>query len=89
MFLKMNSDNESSVQQDEEVDQSLELAMDYAVCHSYPPGLTKEKKRAVGKRASTLVVDKGEVFLKTTSEGCDPCRASRDLNLVCILVFGN
>ena len=38
MFLKMNSDNESSVQQDEEVDQSLELAVDYAVCRSYLPG---------------------------------------------------
>ena len=38
--------------------------MDYAVRRSYSPGLTKEKKRAVGKGASTLVVDKGEVFLK-------------------------
>ena len=64
IFLKMNSDDESCVQQDEEVDQILELAVDYAVCHSYPPGLTKERKRAVRKRASTLVVDKGEVFLK-------------------------
>ena len=64
IFLKMNSDDESCVQQDEEVDQILELAVDYAVRRSYPPGLTKEKKRAVRKRASTLVVDKGEVFLK-------------------------
>ena len=60
----MNSDDESCVQQDEEVDQILELAVDYAVHCSYPPGLTKEKKRAARKRASTLVVDKGEVFLK-------------------------
>ena len=67
----MNLDDESCVQQDEEVDQILELAEDYGVRRSYPPGLTKEKKRAVGKRASTLVFDKGEVFLKTTSEGCD------------------
>ena len=43
----------SCVQQDEEVDQILELAVDYAVRRSYPPGLTKEKKRAVRKRAST------------------------------------
>ena len=64
IFLKMNSDDESCVQQDEEVDQILELAVDYAVRRSYPPGLTKERKRAVRKRASTLVVDKGEVFLK-------------------------
>ena len=61
----MNSDDESSVQQDEEIDRiSVELAVEYAVRRSYPPGLTKEKKRAVRKRASTLVVDKGEVFLK-------------------------
>ena len=59
----MNSDDESSVQQDEEIDRVLELAVEYAVRRSYPPGLTKEK-RAVRKRASTLVVDKGEVFLK-------------------------
>ena len=67
----MNLDDESCVQQDEEVDQILELAVDYAVRRSYLPGLTKEKKKAVRKRASTLVVDKGEVFLKMTSEGCD------------------
>ena len=29
-----------------------------------PSGLSKEKKRAVRKRAAALVVDKGEVFLK-------------------------
>lgn len=60
----MNSDDESSVQQDEEIDRVLELAVEYAVRRSYPPGLTKKKKTAVRKRASTLVVEKGEVFLK-------------------------
>ena len=61
---KMNSNDKSSVQQDKEIDQILELAMDYVVHHSYLPGLMKEKKRAVRKRVSTLVVDKGEVFMK-------------------------
>ena len=56
----MNSDDESSIQQDEVIDRVLELAVEYAVRRSYPPGLTKEKKRAVRKK--TLVVDKGEVF---------------------------
>lgn len=59
----MNSDDESSVQQDKEIDRVLDLAVDYAVRRSYLPGLTKEKK-AVSKRASTLVVDKGKAFLK-------------------------
>ena len=40
--------------------------MDYA--RSYLPGLTKDRKRGVRKRASTLIVDKGEVFLK--KKGC-------------------
>ena len=30
---------------------------------SYPDGLTKEKKRAVRRRAATLETEKGEVFL--------------------------
>ena len=41
----MNSDDESCVQQDEEVDQILDLAVDYAVRRSFPPGITKEKSR--------------------------------------------
>ena len=46
------------------MDPILELSIEYAVHHSYMPMLTKVKKRAVRKRATTLVVDKGEVFLK-------------------------
>ena len=62
----MNSADEVSVQESEDTenDRILELAVEYAVRRSYPPGLSKEKKRAVRKRAATLIVDKGEVFLK-------------------------
>ena len=45
-------------------DDVLELAIEYAVRGQYPPGLTKDRKRAVWRRATTLQVDKGEVFLK-------------------------
>ena len=45
-------------------DDVLELAIKYAVRGQYPPGLTKDRKRAVRRRATTLRVDKGEVFLK-------------------------
>lgn len=45
-------------------DDVLELAIEYAVRGQYPLGLTKDKKRAVRRRATTLRVDKGEVFLK-------------------------
>ena len=48
----------------EEVDPILELAIRYKLRRSYPPGLTKENKRAVRKRASTIIVNKGEVLLK-------------------------
>ena len=31
---------------------------------SYPPGLTKDKKRAVRKRVRTVTVENGEVYLQ-------------------------
>ena len=42
--------------------------LDFTICYclydgSYPDGLTKEKKRAVCKRAAKLETEKGEVFL--------------------------
>ena len=43
-------------------DEILEYAIQYAQDGSYPPNLTKDKKRAVRKRAALLSVDKGEVF---------------------------
>ncbi len=43
-------------------DEILEYAIQYAEVGSYPPKLTKDKKRAVRKRAALLTVDKGEVF---------------------------
>ena len=57
-------DSESEISTTEPEDLILDLAIHYAVHRSYPPGLSKERKRAVRKRASTLTVDKGEVFLK-------------------------
>ena len=44
----------------------LELAIHYALKGGYPTTmqLSKDKKRAVRKRASTLTVEDGEVFLK-------------------------
>ncbi len=40
----------------------LEYAIQYAQNGSYPPELTKDKKRAVRKRAALLTIDEGEVF---------------------------
>jgi len=43
-------------------DKIIEYAVQYAQDGSYPLSLTKEKKRAVRKRAALLRVDKDEVF---------------------------
>ena len=51
----------------EEDSDSLELldyAIGYCVHGSYPEGLTKDKKRAVRKRAKSVAVENGEVFIK-------------------------
>ena len=48
----------------EKDDPILEHAIDYRINRCYPPGVTKDKKRAVRKRAAALVVENGEVFLQ-------------------------
>ena len=44
--------------------QLLDFAIEYCMHGSYPPGLTKDKKRAVRKRAKSVSVENGEVFIK-------------------------
>jgi len=48
----------------EKEDEILELAIHYVQNGSYPSGLSKDKKRAVRKRAATVVCDKGEVCVQ-------------------------
>ena len=43
-------------------DEILEYAIQYAQDGSYPPELTKKKKRADSEHAALLIIDKGEVF---------------------------
>ena len=47
-------------------DRILDLAIHYALNNNYPvtAELTKDQKRAVRKRAATLLVEKGEVYLE-------------------------
>ena len=51
-------------EQDGEDKHILEHAIEYCMMGSYPPGLTKDKKRAVRKRARAVTVENGEVFLQ-------------------------
>ena len=48
----------------QETDNILEHAIEYLMKGAYPPGLTKDKKRAVRKRAQTISVEEGEVYIK-------------------------
>lgn len=50
----------------EKDDRILDLAIHYALNNNYPETeeLTKYQKRAVRKRAATLLVEKGEVYLE-------------------------
>ena len=56
-------DTDSDIER-QETDNILEHAIEYLMKGAYPPGLTKDKKRAVRKRAQTISVEEGEVYIK-------------------------
>ena len=47
---------------EQETDNILDYAIEYRMTGSYPPGLTKDKKRSVRKRAQAISVEEGEVY---------------------------
>ena len=59
---------EGTMKEFEDENDILDLAIEYVLHRNYPPNLSKDKKRAMRKRAATLVVNTGEVFLKR--KGC-------------------
>ena len=67
VFLEMNPE-EGTTKEFEDENDILDLAIEYVLHSNYPPNLSKDKKRAMRKRAATLVVNTGEVFLKR--KGC-------------------
>ena len=48
----------------QEADNILEHAIEYCMTGNYPPGLTKDKKRAVRKGARAVTVENGKDFLQ-------------------------
>ena len=60
---------------EDEGDNIFQLAIEYCMTGSYPPGLTKDKKRAVRKRAKAVTVENGEVYLQPKK------------NMVCMLLL--
>ena len=49
---------------DLEEENVLDLTIEYLLKRQYPPGLSKNKKRSIRKKAASIVVEAGEVFLK-------------------------
>lgn len=45
-------------------DNILDYAIEYKLSGTYPLSLTKEKKRAVRKRAATLIAENGEIYVQ-------------------------
>ena len=61
----------------------LDLAINYALNNSYPAteDLSKYQKRAIRKRAATLLVEKGEIYLekkREESEGDQLCSGAAE-----------
>ena len=50
-------------EEQDEQQELLDYAIEYCTCESYPPGLTKDKKRAVRKKAKSVLVEGGEVYI--------------------------
>ena len=63
-------------------DPILDHAIHNAINNTYPDGLSKEKKRAVRKRAATLVVDSGEVYLKRKNRKVKVVQSRKDQLLI-------
>ena len=58
-------DNETAEDEHKlETDDILDYAIEYRMRGGYPPGLTKDKKRAVRKRAQAISVEDGEVYIQ-------------------------
>ena len=61
-------DNEGVEDEHQDADQGVDNILDYAIEYrmrgTYPPGLSKDKKRAVRKRAQVIVVEEGEVYIQ-------------------------
>jgi len=60
-LLAMSSSSfESECKKNEDL---LDFAINYKLKGSYPDNTSKDRKRAIRKRAKNLITDKGEIFL--------------------------
>ena len=67
---------------EEKEDPILDDTIYYAVNGVYPNNLTKEKKRAVQKKAGTLIVESGEVYLQRKDRRVKVIQSRKDQLLI-------
>ena len=68
-----NNDLENALGDLQKTDEIIDYAIEYCISKGYRPGLSKDKKRAVRKRAKLISVVDGEVYIQ------------RKTNKVCIM----
>ena len=66
-----NNDLENALGDLQKTDEIIDYAIEYCISKGYPPGLSKDKKRAVRKRAKVISVVDGEVYIqRRTNKVC-------------------
>ena len=66
------------LEEDKKEDRILDCAIHYVLNKTYPCELEKDKKRAVRKRAATLVLEDGEVFVQQKNRKVKVIRSRED-----------
>ena len=73
-----NDDDNDLLEEDKKEDRILDCAIHYVLNKTYPCELEKDKKRAVRKRAATLVLEDGEVFVQQKNRKVKVIRSRED-----------
>ena len=79
--MEKEAKNAENLPQEKE-DPILDHAIYYAINGAYPSNLNKEKKRAVRKRASTLILESGEVYLQRKDRRVKVIQSRKDQLLI-------
>ena len=73
-----NDDDNNLLEEDKKEGCILDCTIHYVLNKTYPCELEKDKKRAVRKRAATLVLEDGEVFVQQKNRKVKVIRSRED-----------
>ena len=73
-----NDDDNDLLEEDKKEDRILDCAIHYVLNKTYPCELEKDRKRAVRKRAATLVLEDVEVFVQQKNRKVKVIRSRED-----------